>query len=53
LTDVEMEIERISKSLSIEPAFAEPLAVAARWHDIGKFFALLAGRAGVQGRNLG
>jgi CRISPR-associated endonuclease/helicase Cas3 len=36
LADVEAEARQICKSLSIEPSLAEPLALAARWHDIGK-----------------
>ena len=36
LADVEATILGICRSLSIEPALAEPLALAARWHDIGK-----------------
>ena len=36
LADVEAEARGICKSLSIEPSWAEPLALAARWHDIGK-----------------
>ena len=36
LADVEAEAREICSSLAIEPSLAEPLALAARWHDIGK-----------------
>jgi CRISPR-associated endonuclease/helicase Cas3 len=36
LADVEADVREIGESLSIESSFIESLALAARWHDIGK-----------------
>ena len=36
LADVEAAAREICRKLSIEPSLAEPLLLAARWHDIGK-----------------
>ncbi len=47
LADVEMAIGEICQSLSIEASLAETLALAARWHDIGK--ALPAWQEAVKG----